>query len=549
MKLETKNFDNLDFDKQCQIISSSPVREKGDLILRSQNPEVIIPSLPCEEFYVVYSSSSQDIHSELISHANSEQISFVSDFQCWDKDEINSSNFLNWLGTLKNADNSPFQKWIVEADFELVVSCFIKFTEVIKTEHLELIDDYIGDRPFFSLDGLYYICIDGDNFEVLRESIEVIYGMDKKLYMTLMESLICANEIEVLEEAYTLRNQRLASYGFPEKDEAMQIYVNIDDWSAIEERSVDIDKESSHMEIKLPSVISENKLYLNEVMNIYYERYQEDHTIETELIWLANKIIVCNELDFRDVETLESAYKRANNVVSLALEDLSHGKIQIAVDMLKTHWIETLHRWGITRLRQLSQFAENIFEESSFDSHTCFMGFLGSPWESQFKGLLKFYPMKAKSNSDTEIIEFEDFSNLKEVKIMFNKLQDLKNILEFLKNKYAEDFKSFQNRKKSIKNFNSLIAGLIINSANKLPVFDKVTEIVLKDFVKTAFDNTKPFRKLKESVKSKIMETIYSNSDSMENHPVLENIFSRIEEEIGNLDTNSAIEMKYISIL
>lgn len=561
MKIERQNYDHLDFSKQVKIISEAPLREKADLILRSQRPEEIIPSLSCEDFFLILHATGSEMQPELLVHATGEQLVFTGDFECWHKDEIQQSGFLTLMDKLNQLNEEQLKNWLVSADFELLIACFIKGMEVIKTEHLEMIDDYIGDRPFFTLDNLYYICIEGENYDVLRRSIEILYEFNKNMYMQLLEGIISESEVEITEEAYTLRNQRLAEYGFPEKDEAMRIFLPIQNWSEIEEKEGEfLDQEIKKTALPLstyPVLIADKTLFLDQVMSVYQEKMNSDENIYIELLWLANKIIVCEEMDFRESEALLESLEKARKIVSIALEDLSHGVINDAVEILKHHWIENLHRWGITRLHRLKQFSDELFQESRFTEKFLFMRFLGSPLNYHFKGLQFFQPMKAATDVDSAVKEYEEFESLAEVESVYREIMEIKDVLRYLSTFFKGNLESIFKEYYTTLNFEgsnlnliSLLAtGLVRIYLKGEMSFDPLSEHEVRQFLKTAFDNQKPLRRLTNETKEKLLtstkEMISLNTDSV----IFQTVFSRIEEEMGGLKPDSPISLQYIPTL
>ena len=561
MKIERQNYEHLDFSKQVEIISEAPLREKADLILRSQRPEEIIPSLSCEDFFLILHATGSEMQPELLVHATGEQLVFIGDFDCWHKDEIEQTGFLTLMDKLNQLSEEQLKNWLVSADFELLIACFIKGVEVIKTEHLEMIDDYIGDRPFFTLDNLYYICIEGENYDVLRRSIEILYESNKTMYMQLLEAIISESEVEITEEAFTLRNQRLAEYGFPEKDEAMRVFLPIQSWSEIEEKQGEfLDQEIKKTTFPLstyPALIDDKTLFLDQVMSVYQEKMNSDENVYIELLWLANKIIVCEEMDFRESEALLESLEKARKVVSIALEDLSHGKINDAVEILKHHWIENLHRWGVTRLHRLKQFSEELFLESRFTEKFLFMRFLGSPLNYHFKGLQLFQPMKSAADPDSAVKEYEEFESLAEVESVYRELMEIKEVLRYLSTFFKGNLESIFKEYFTTLNFEgsnlnliSLLAtGLVRIYLKGEMSFDPLSEQEVRPFLETAFDNQKPLRRLTRETKEKLLTSTKAMASLNADSVLLKTVFSRIEEEMGGLKPDSPLSLQYIPVL
>ncbi|MBN2145255.1 MAG: hypothetical protein JW774_11590 [Candidatus Aureabacteria bacterium] len=557
MKPEIRHFDNLSFSDQCDLIKSSDFADKGDLILRSADPKSIFSDLTCQDFFLIYHESGDEIQPDILKFSSPDQIVFVSDFECWKKDEINQKGFLKWLDMLNQSGHEQIQTWLVSSDHELIVSALQKFVEVVKTEHLELIDDYIGDRPFFTLDNLYYICIEGDNHDAIRQIINHIYEGNRSMYVSLLEALISEDEWEVLEEAYKSRNERLTEFGFPQKEEAMKIYQDIKDFSSLEEKNKkDRSCFSKDIMFSYPVISNVKDLFLDRVLTLHFQKFPKDDSIDWEFACLANKIISCENVDFLHSQTIKQCLNRAKKLVSLSLEDLSHGNMETALDLLSTYWIEDLFRWGVTRIRKLRQFTLDILPKVHLDHLESLLKFLGSPWDVKLKGLFQFCPVKAKENASFEVQEYEDFESLKQVETLYHELIEIQAVLEFFISHLGP--KWLHVLEKNLKGLNQirgeitwmpLMATLCAQLCLKRSFsFDPLNIEDVKHFIKKGFDSQTPFRKLLPEVKTSLIQAL--DIGVLQEESVLFKIlFARMEEELGGLNLRIGLSPSYLPIL
>ena len=90
-------FEEMNFDEQKEVFRKSAFSEKGDLLLRSQDPEQLAQALSCEEMYLMTRGMDLDLRSEILRYANLNQLFFMSDLDCWKKDRVDVKNFMEWL--------------------------------------------------------------------------------------------------------------------------------------------------------------------------------------------------------------------------------------------------------------------------------------------------------------------------------------------------------------------------------------------------------------------------------------------------------------------
>ncbi len=552
MNLELTHFDSLDFSKQRELIRKSPHSEKGDLILRSEKPEEIVPVLSHEDFLILLNETGKELHPDLLRHATSNQLTFATDFLCWEKDEIHKDRFLEWIDALLQADRDKLLVFLSETDIEFLISGFMKFVEVFKTEHLQMADDYIGDQPFFTLDQLYYINITGDHFESMRQAIEILFESDRALYVNLLESIIAEDESMIQEEAYQLRNNRLSEFGFPDKEEAMRIYKPIVDWASIETKEANFfgDKPIEKPQSTFPILREHAPLFLDKVLTRFYQKYPHDEQLEFEFLSLTNKILSCEDLPFHHVQGIRNCLTRARKWVSLSLEELSQSKEDKALELLETQYIESFFRWSMTLLRKLRKEVEQTLHELHFQDITQFFHFLSNPWNTRLSGLFRMIPIKAKANAEMEVQEFEDFESLAEIHRFHIEIQELRDILEFLALHNKATGANFVN---SLKKTNTEITFLLLMATSVIhqTLYEKISfepleEKEIKEFIRTAFDDQKPFRKLRPTVKQHFLKILPS---PLENNHVIELLFNRLEEELGGLNLKMKLDPKYLPIL
>ncbi len=552
MKLTTKNFSDLAFNKQVEIINQSLLQDKGDLILDSDSPETIIASLVPENFYQILIHSDKDNWPDLFKHANSNQMVFTSDFECWETDVINQNQLLSWIDMLYLSGEEVILRWILDVDFEFLVGGLMDFIEVIKTEHLELIDDYIGDRPFFTLDNMYYICIDCDNLQPIKRVLEMLFVDHKKKYLVLLEALIATGKAEIVEAAYKFRNDRLTIFGFPDKEEGFRIYLSLEDWSQIKPKeNIKAFSKISNKNQLYPVLENNGLLFIDKVLDICDSQPDFLSEFTFEITSLTNKIIICENMDFRDHETTLTALLRVKSFLSIALEELSSNNIEKAKDILERYWLEDIFRRGITLTKRLKSTVENIYTKSTFDDFHDFAKFAGHPLEDKLHGACKFIPMKLKDNSSFEVMELEDFSNYKQLRYLGIELEEFQELLSFFTKHFGLDLKNIINKDFSELNYHgdnlniiSLLATYVIHQGLTHQVMcEPLDEDAIKKFVDIYFQNKEEINVAYTNLKLKCQKLLFT--DKVSSSLILDSIFDLLSHELENIDISAKIETFY----
>ncbi|HTL47513.1 MAG TPA: DUF6178 family protein, partial [Verrucomicrobiae bacterium] len=228
MTIPTEDFESLGPEEQLKVFSKSSIKERGDLILHAHEPLKLTQALSNEELYLITREMDPEERSEVIRYANLRQLFFISDIDCWQRDQISPKGFIQWLEILRQADEAKLFSWLLEMDFEALVAGFQKFVRVLKPEWEYAVDEVLGDQPYFTLDRLYYILVEEENFETVRRAFEVLYENHKGRYAAILEGILGEMEYEVEETAYRKREVRLSDQGFPDYETAVVIYNPLD---------------------------------------------------------------------------------------------------------------------------------------------------------------------------------------------------------------------------------------------------------------------------------------------------------------------------------
>jgi hypothetical protein len=397
--MDREQYEELELEEQVKIFAGSSIKERGQLILYSQDPARIANSLSSEELYLISRELDMEERCELIKFSGIRHLRFMADIDCWDNDRIDPKGFVSWLDLLRQADEAQLQLWLDETDYEGLIAGLMQFISVLKPEWEYAIDEVIGDRAFFTLDQYYYIMVDEDNFETVKRAFEILFETNRKRYVALLEGLLSEMEYEIEEEAYRNREIRLADAGFPDYESSLKAYqpLSFEAFEAFEKKK--LGSASSHKNFfeetkpQYPVLWSMNRLFIDEVLKRLGEIDTElTDAVYEELAWLSNKLIVCHGMDFTSEDKVKWAVERARYVFNFGLASLSDNDPDKAVKLLKTRWLETIFRYALSLLYPLRDRAKQILNTYWGDAQEDFLSFLDTPYDAIFQGLLESMP-------------------------------------------------------------------------------------------------------------------------------------------------------------
>ncbi|HMK53039.1 MAG TPA: DUF6178 family protein, partial [Thermodesulfobacteriota bacterium] len=230
-----KIFNSLPIKNQLDIVLRAHGKDRLHYLFLSEHPEQLVQQLPELEVFLTVKEVGEKDSVDLLSLTTAEQFQYILDLDLWKRDQLEPEKVLQWMEILIESGDKKATQFIQSTDPELIVLLLKRFLRVLTLEG-EPVE--VRDRlPLFTLDQHYFIDFKGKGArEILQPFLEICYRVDEKGYRRLMDFLIVELESELEETGYRLRNGRLADYGFPDFEEALEIYSFVNPDSLTGER-------------------------------------------------------------------------------------------------------------------------------------------------------------------------------------------------------------------------------------------------------------------------------------------------------------------------
>lgn len=414
--MDIDNFESLDPEEQEKIFHKSSFREKGELLLHSHNPAHLTRSLSREELYLLTREMDIDERSEVIRYASLPQLFFVSDIDCWKQDRMAGKSFIQWLETLLAANEEQLVLWLTQMDYESVVSGFQHIIQVLKPDHEWTADEVLGDTPYFTIDQMYYICVNEENMQTVKQVLQILFERSRGRYFALLEGVMSEVEDQLEEEAYQRREMRLSERGFPDLETAQRIYrpITKSEMEKFIRNEIVIPAEKEGATPNYLTLWNQERIFLDDVLH----SFQDDTTgvrynLQEELAWLSNKVLACSGIDFSSEKKVRQGIDRARALINIGLEELSGRNLDKAREIAARYWLEAIFRWGAACVLDLKNPAQKIIKNYWGNSSVDFLNFLSSPYDHMMMGLLRAFPEYFDPSLEKE--KFRDFKSMEDV--------------------------------------------------------------------------------------------------------------------------------------
>lgn len=563
-KLAIELFQNL--SRQRKEILSLPEEKALDRILDSPQPAAIIHSFPEEDFYFLINDIGLEDSLQLLSLASDKQLEYILDIEVWEKDRIGINNVTKWLDLFFRADPQRFVRWFLNKKTEFIEFYLFKNIEVKIREHDQ--DPSIFGDDFFTLDNVYYIRFvdlpieteSNSNFiknrnEFLSNFIETLSGYDHNIFQNVLLEAFTVIPAEYEEEAFRLRNVRLAEKGFLPFDEAIGIYQPLKP-EALSKQSAKFITERSEIRLYIPvphystGMLKEGNLFTDSLKKIEKDNVLDQ--IQVELAGLANQILVADQKIIRNKEELGDIVKKACGYISIGLKQLAEESNDLdenrAVALIQRFPLSQIFRVGYGLVLELKWRAEKWRKISWFEKNKLHLSFWGEGWIGVLGGLLIKRPLYY-DNYKTGMLyrEFYSIEDIKHTEKVLNEIIGFDNLLSCMTLTPAPPYADLFTYKNMV---------LTLWARHYLGLSDDLIPIDIdkfKIFFDELWESGKKPRKTSVLMKESFLKWLSEKTGldpydiSREVGQTMENLFSEIESEYGSVSKKD-LNSKYIHL-
>ena len=554
--IDYENFESLSPEEQARIFHQTSFKERGELLLRSHNPMALTRSLSHEELYLLVKEMDMEERSEAIKYASREQMVFISDMEVWKKDQIIPEQFIRWLETLERAGYGKLLEWMLEADYETVVTGLQKIIQVQKPDHEWTTDEVLGDIPYFTLDFMYYFYVREENLETVKHAMEILFENHRGRYTAIVEGIMAELDNELEDEAYHRREIRLSERGFPDPETAHKIYRPISEKEFLEfpkkdNAGVPSSENAEEPKLSIPNYLvlfQSEPLFMDQVIQVISAHDSKlTASIQEEMVWLSNKVLASQGTDISSEDKVRAGFLRAKAMVSIGLELLSGGDLAKACKIVEERWLEIIFRRTMTELYEVREKAVDVVRHYWNSDRVKLIQFLCFPYDLILKGLLQTVPQFYDASKKVETDPIRDFRRPDEINRASAACDQMEAIHRLLKGKTPEIFalSELANPEQTWNMFNAIttaFAHFVLDGKIRIK---RIGWNDLQSFMDKGWEGVSP-RRIKANLKKDFFEAFIPSKEKELLGNVLTLAFQELEDEFKDLDIKR-IEPRFIS--
>jgi len=357
--ISLKEFSELPFEKQIDVLRCQDARQKSRLLIDAANGAELLAQLSAQEVYLLAMERGHEHLPELLSLATPEQWTGFIDLDCWDGDEFAAAKAHRWLATLMESDEETVFNVLRTMNFELL-------TLILKTE-LEIIsgpeatEDDDARAEAVKREGGYEINYRSENgAKLYGRLLEILQDKEAEFFVYLLEAVRAESMIMLEESVYQQRTGRLLDMGIPESFSAQKVYSWLDP---------DLYREKRPFKLAPGSFAASAPgftLTLVRPKGILAEVLAEG--LDEELAWemanVFNKVMMADRIEMGDLDQIKGVISKVDAYLNLALEWLAGQDVASARQSLDECYCEDLFRLGYSLTLKLQRRAAAMSKTS-----------------------------------------------------------------------------------------------------------------------------------------------------------------------------------------
>ncbi len=358
------------------------------------HPVDIVQRISPEEIFFTIKELHEDAPN-LIAHTSGKQLLYFLDIDMWKKEVFDLNATGRWFRLLADAGDDKILQHVRVTEPHLLVTAMSHFIRVaIRNPDVDLLEQR-DELPPFTLDDLFFIdFLSPEHEDIIRKYLDVIFRWNTRMYFSLMEEIARGIHLENEDAALHWRRARMFDHGFPEFDEALEIYAylarNVVTAPTIESSAQDsIISGPQSPVIDYPVKILDPDNFFRQCLAELQEPTELDR-ISTELAHLANKVMIADGRDPGAMEDLRNSLAKVSGYINIALEDLCADDISKASGLLRQNHMEILFRRGFSLILDLRKDIQTLLRNYDGGVEN-----LGHPLAGLVEGLIKKRPVYA----------------------------------------------------------------------------------------------------------------------------------------------------------
>lgn len=348
--LAIRNHETLD------LLAPEPV--DLDKLLLAEDAEAAVQAVPPQPLYQALMMRGPEDCLDVLELMSREQAVRIFDYDVWTDDKLTPAKALRWLKLYRDIGPEQLYRRFRELDEEYQTALLGPYIEYLDLEEYEQLPDHERDvYNAMPCSTAYYKIKGGDAAidDIVASLIDVSLGQDIEYSYSLLahSAYLPPGEQEALISQF--RRARLEEDGFVTHEESLAAFRPLD-LAALEAKWRPQGEHDMSHAMAVTAKVSDD-LFFVRVMHQAAGRISADEyaLISQGNAMLGNTLSAAARIETDDLDGLRRLLKHAQALVSLGLEYLAAGDVDLAVKVLVKEHPQVLFRAGLSLIGRLQE--------------------------------------------------------------------------------------------------------------------------------------------------------------------------------------------------
>ncbi len=323
-----------------------------DRILAEPDAKKIIRALPIQPLLAAIQARGLSESLEVIDKISQEQFTRLLDYDVWVKDELVAGRFWAWLMAYNALGPEKLCKRFIDLEEEYQLTLLVGKINVIDQETYENLPPELQDQYFaMPCNTVYYriLCSHDSEIQAVQNLIEAIVSHNIKYAYALINhaSYMPPEESSALERQF--RKARLEEDGFVSYEESLTIFVPLD-LAPYEAKWFKFKRGQGHAADLFPALAGGANFFDVLLTHVQFKGWSVDdqYRVHQGLLYVANSLTSASGVESSDTDGLNRILEQLKALTGLALDYLSQGDLDLAVEILAAEPPKILFRTGLS---------------------------------------------------------------------------------------------------------------------------------------------------------------------------------------------------------
>ena len=378
-------FEKLGFEAQLATSKALTGDDLQEWLLLSEDCSELVRSLPPEHLHHAIRLIGAEDALAILNAASSEQLQAIFDIEWYTDGDLDPKKVRKWLELLMELNETEADRCLANLDVYGLAMYLKKYVKLPPGDEGQTMVLALHTNQGWMIDNEQLMIRD----DLVRNFMRFVQQLDNALFIEILYVLFCEDERSADMAAFGLREDRLLRRGFPVLAQAEALLVPVDlrpydlAWARPEKPpAATPSTEGTPPEQAAPPATPEpaplEKAHDSSVPFLLHAlawgRRREmlgektEYATIKEAADLANSLLIAHAKDPGEPGVKTEALASVQVLASLALECVSRGNVNVAVEQLKRMDLTELFRVGWTLARQVTSDAWALTHKPKFQN-------------------------------------------------------------------------------------------------------------------------------------------------------------------------------------